>query len=91
MTGKADVAQGRGRPWWRQCQATERWHDDLLVSLFESSRSLPGWKRTRFLRQWLGLSAWSDQGEDEPGENGATQDATEGIHPTQHLVAGPQR
>jgi hypothetical protein len=39
----------------------------------------------------LRLSAESDQGKAEPGEHGDTQDATEGIHPTQHLVARPQR
>ena len=38
----------------------------------------------------VGRSTESDQGKGEPGEHGDTQDATEGIHPTQHLVACPQ-
>ena len=37
----------------------------------------------------VGRSTESDQGQGEPSEHGDTQDATEGIHPTQHLVARP--
>jgi len=36
------------------------------------------------------LSAESDQGEAEPGEHGDAQEATEAVHPMQHLVPGPQ-
>jgi hypothetical protein len=39
----------------------------------------------------LRLSAESDQGKDERGEHGDTQDATKRIHPPQHLVASPPR
>ena len=52
-------------------------------SLFTGGRGVPSF------RSWV--SAESDQGQNEPGEHGATQDATKGIHPTQHLIARPQR
>ena len=36
------------------------------------------------------MSAESDQGQAEPGEHGDAQEATEAVHPMQHLVPGPQ-
>jgi hypothetical protein len=38
-----------------------------------------------------GCQPKSHEGEAEPGEHGQAQEATKGVHPTQHLVPGPQR
>ena len=51
----------------------------------------PGGSPTPALIRRLRLSAESDQGKDERGEHGDTQDATKRIHPPQHLVASPPR